>query len=279
MIPVNEATASLIKLIDGTMQAAKMNITSSKTPTDPAEPITYEGEYGKVRLEFDNNVINVKCKAEGQEWKTVAETLYDPSEEGWEEKSTKSVANAICEAVATYYGTDCVFAGKVTKTVKDNIVDMPAAGSSKKSKKKDAGDAYDAVSLANRMETIFPELKGEMIKNMEKYDMFLPEEYFETLVTPKITEAIKNNDRPVLKKVINSFNNFYNEGENDIQSLIVVSILGMNLAKDDSGLKNIETLLDKNLSEALMPVIAYLKTGAAKKKIASFESPKPKQGK
>ena len=61
MIPVNEATASLIKLIDGTMQAAKMNITSSKTPTDPAEPITYEGEYGKVRLEFDNNVINVKA--------------------------------------------------------------------------------------------------------------------------------------------------------------------------------------------------------------------------
>lgn len=276
MIPVKDALTSLIKLTDGTMQAAKLNITSSKTPEEAVEPIEYEGEYGKVRLEFDGNIINVKCKAEGQEWKTCAETLFDPSEEDWDEKSTKSVANAICEAVATYYGTDLVFAGKVTKTVNEsNLIEM-TSGALKKSKKKDSGDAYDAVSLATRMENIFPDIKGEMIKNMEKFDQFLPEEYFESTVTPLIVEALRSNDRPVIKKVINTFNNFYNEGENDIQSLIVVSILGMAMSKEDGLLENCEKNLDENLRDALVPVITYLKSGAAKKKVASFENPKAK---
>ena len=284
MISITDALTSLIKQIDGTMKAADLALTSSNTPADAVEPITYEGDLGEVRLEFSDNVINVKCKKADGEWKTAAETLFDPGEDDWDEKATKSVANTICEAVASSFGTDCVFAGKTAKTgakeKETKVIDVTEAVSSKKSKKnKEAASQYDIITFTNRMETIFPDLKGEMLKNIDKYDIYLPEEYFETLITPRVMKALRENDRPLLKKLFSAFSTFYNEGDNDMQSLIVVSILGMNLSKEEDLLKNCEKLMDENLLNALTPVLKYLKTGGAKKRISSFASPKPKAGK
>jgi len=282
MIEAKSALLTLIKSVDGTMTAAKFALTSTKTPEDTTDPITYAGEYGEVELKFEENIINVNCKAEGTDWKTVAQTLFDLSDETWDDKATKSAANVVCEAVSKYYGTECVYAGKTAKSAKEtasNVVDVTTAvEKTKKSKKKDSADSYDVISLSNRMENIFQDLKGEMINNIEKYDIFLPEEYFESLVTPRILEAMKTNGRPVLKKVFNAFNTFYEEGDNEIQSLIVVSVLGMNFAKDETLLKNCENLMEENLYDAVMPVVTYLKTGkGSKKRIASFTNPTPKK--
>ncbi|MCQ2461583.1 MAG: hypothetical protein MJ115_05515 [Clostridia bacterium] len=282
MIPTKDALLTLIKSVEGTMTAANFALTSAKSPEDTAEPITYSGDFGEVELKFEENAINVNCKAEGTEWKSVAQTLFDLTDETWDDKATKSAANVICEAVSKYYGTECVYAGKAAKATKDgksNVVDITApAQQAKKSKKEKSSDSYDIITLTNRMENIFQDLKGEMVNNIEKYDIFLPEEYYGTLVTPRIVEAMKTNDRPVLKKVFNTFNTFYDEGGNDIQSLIVVSILGMNFASDESLLKNCETLMDETLYDAVMPVVTYLKTGkGAKKRIAAFTNPGAKK--
>ncbi|MCQ2488623.1 MAG: hypothetical protein MJ143_05040 [Clostridia bacterium] len=278
MIPTKDALLTLIKAVDGTMSAANFALTSSKTPEDTSEPITYAGEYGEIELKFEENILSVNCKAEGTDWKNVAQALFDLADDTWDEKATKSVANTVCEAVSKYYGTECVYAGKTSKSAKNDdskVVDMATAvEKAKKTKKKENVVSYDAISLANRMENIFQDLKGEMVKNIETYDIFLPEEYFETLITPRIVEAMKTNDRPVLKKVFNAFNTFYDEGENDVQSLIVVSVLGMNFAKDEALLKSCETLMDETLYDAVMPVVTYLKTGkGAKKRISSFTNP------
>ena len=280
MVSNKDALQTLIKSIDGTMTAAKFTLTSDKAPEELSEPITYSGEYGEVELKITDNILSINCKALGTDWKTVTETLFDPSEEDWDDKATKSTANAICEAVSTYYGTECVFPGKTAKsapnTKKDaKIVEVNPQDNAKKSKKKEAIASYEPEALAIRMENIFQDLKGEMVNNIEKYEIFLPEEYFETLITPRIIEAIKLNDRPTLKKVFNTFNNFYDEGDNNIQSLIVVSILGMNLAQDDTLLEKCETFMDENLKNAVTPVVTYLKTGkGAKKKIDFFNNPK-----
>lgn len=280
MVSNKDALQTLIKSIDGTMTAAKFALSSAKAPEELSEPITYSGEYGEVELKIVDNILSINCKALGTDWKTVTETLFDPSEEDWDDKATKSTANAICEAVSTYYGTECVFPGKAAKatpnTKKDaKIIEVDPQENTKKSKKKDAVASYEPEALAIRMENIFQDLKGEMVNNIEKYEIFLPEEYFETLITPRIIEAIKLNDRPTLKKVFNTFNNFYDEGDNNIQSLIVVSILGMNLAQDDTLLEKCETFMDENLKNAVTPVVTYLKTGkGAKKKIDFFNNPK-----
>ena len=255
---------------------AKFSLTSSKAPEEIADPITYSGEYGEVELKVEENILNINCKALGTDWKTVTQTLFDPSEEDWDDKATKSTANAICEAVSTYYGTECVLPGKAAKTnAKDSkIIAIDPQENIKKAKKKEAVATYEPEALALRMENIFQDLKGEMLNNLGKYETFLPEEYFETLVTPRIMEAIKLNDRPTLKKVFNAFNTFYDEGDNNMQSLIVVSVLGMNLAKDDSLLEKCEPFMDDNLKAAVEPVVTYLKTGnGAKKRIGFFENP------
>ena len=276
MVANKDALQTLIKSIDGTMTAAKFSLTSSKAPEEIADPITYSGEYGEVELKVEENILNINCKALGTDWKTVTQTLFDPSEEDWDDKATKSTANAICEAVSTYYGTECVLPGKAAKTnAKDSkIIAIDPQENIKKAKKKEAVATYEPEALALRMENIFQDLKGEMLNNLGKYETFLPEEYFETLVTPRIMEAIKLNDRPTLKKVFNAFNTFYDEGDNNMQSLIVVSVLGMNLAKDDSLLEKCEPFMDDNLKAAVEPVVTYLKTGnGAKKRIGFFENP------
>ncbi|MDO5448077.1 MAG: hypothetical protein Q4F70_00530 [Clostridia bacterium] len=280
MVSNKDALQTLIKSIDGTMAAAKFALTSAKAPEELADPITYEGEYGEVELKIEENVLNVNCKALGTDWKTVTQTLFDPSEEEWDDKATKSTANAICEAVSTYYGTECVFPGKAAKAASGSkkdakVIAVDPQENIKKSKKKEAVASYEPEALAIRMENIFQDLKGEMVNNIEKYEIFLPEEYFETLVTPRILEAIKLNDRPTLKKIFNTFNNFYDEGDNNMQSLIVVSILGMNLAKDDTLLEKCESFMDDNLKAAVTPVVTYLKTGkGAGKRIGFFNDPK-----
>ena len=277
MISKKEALATLIKSLDGTMTAAGMALTSKASPEE-LDPITYSGEYGEVELSFEENILNIKCKAEGQEWKTVAATLFDLEDEEWSDKLTKSAANVACEGVAKYYGTEIVYAGKTAKgkassSMTPEIEEFLEKGKKKK-KSKEAGPSYDVVSLGYRMENIFPGIKGNVDENIAKYEMFLPEEFFEQYATPLIIDSIKTSNRQNLKKIFNAFNTFYEEGDNDVQSLIAVSVLGINMAKDDELLPNCESFMDQDLQDAVLPVVKYLK-GSGKKQLETFANPKP----
>ncbi len=278
MISKKEALATLIKSVDGTMGAAGLALTSAASPDDTADAITYSGEYGEVEFTFEENILNIKCKAQGQEWKTVASTLFDLEDEEWSDKLTKSAANVACEAVGKYYGTEIVYAGKTAKgkasTAMTPEIEEFLDKGKKKKKNSDSTITYLPENLASRMEVIFPDIKGKMDENIEKYEMFLPEEYFETYVTPLILDCMKRGDRNTLKKVFKSFNIFYEEGDNDMQSLIAVSILGVNMAKDNSLFEQYESYMDDDLHDAVEPIIKYLK-GTGKKKLNAFENPKP----
>ena len=277
MISNKEALATLIKSLEGTMTAAGMALTSKANPEE-LDPITYSGEYGEVELSFEENVLNIKCKAEGQDWKTVAATLFDLSDEEWSDKLTKSAANVACEGIAKYYGTELVYPGKTAKgksssAMTPEIEEFLEKGKKKK-KARESGPSYDAVSLGYKMENIFPEIKGYVDENIAKYEMFLPEEFFEQYATPRIVESIKTSNRQNLKKIFNTFNTFYEEGDNDIQSLIAVSVLGVSMAKDDGLLQNCESFMEDDLHDAVLPVIKYLK-GSGKKQLDVFANPQP----
>lgn len=287
MVSIKDAKLTLIKSIDGTMKAAGLVSENKKDDSDEKISLTYVGELGETTLDVSENVLTVSCKKDGEEFKTVSQILFECESEDWDVKDIKSAANEISESVSSFFGTACVYdtqenkgasakSGKSDKAeaaMTPEIEEFLAKG--KKKNKKESTITYEPENLANRMENIFPVLKGELDKNTEEYGSFLAEEYFETLVTPKIVDAIKLEDKPILKKVFNALNIFFDEGDNDMQSLIAVSILGVSFAKDDTLLPKCEKYMSEILYDGIVPVVHYLKTSTGKRKMHELGNPKP----
>ena len=145
------------------------------------------------------------------------------------------------------------------------------------------GSSYDSITLANKLALIFPEFKSVIKENVEKYDKFLAEDFFKNTATPVIIDEIKKKDPNMLRKIFGVLNEMYDDGTNQVQSLIVVSILG--------GLENNTTLIAElidymspNMVPQVIEVNKYLATRAGKRAQDKLDNPlkyrckKKKQG-
>ena len=84
-----------------------------------------------------------------------------------------------------------------------------------------SGEAcYDANTFANRLSVIYPELRDEYRKNIETYGEFLPEDFFKNHAAPVVIKVIKENDPQKMRKLFNLLNEIYDDGTNEIQSII-----------------------------------------------------------
>lgn len=267
----------ILKSIDGTMSAAGLSLTSPKNPAEEDGDIKFSGENTEVILRKENDILSIIC-VKGVEEKTVSKVYFDYDAEDWNTKDTKYVANEICESVSGFFGTELVLeapeAKKNTKQTKTEA--QTETQIQKKKTKKESVVTYEAINLANRMENIYPSIKGKMDEHMDKYDLFIEEDYFQEIVTPLVIETITNEDRPVMKKIFNAFNIFYEEAEKDVQSLVAVSILGANFAKDPSLFEKSESYMEENLLGAVKPIMEYLRSPMGKKKLKAFDNPKIK---
>lgn len=278
MVLKKDAVLSVLKTIDATMKAAEFSLTSPKNPGDDDSDLVFSGPKGDVTLKVENNILSVICKRLGDEEKTVAKILYDIEDEEWNPKDTKSVANEIATSISEHFGTQLIYDTQESKKSDKNKTEADAEREeaiAKKKSKKESVVTYEPINLANRIENIYPELKGQLDANTELYEVFLPEEYFENVAVPLILESIRKADRPVMKKLFNAFNIFYEEGAKDVQSLVAVSILGVHFAEEPELYENSVEFMDADLKDAIEPIVKYLKTSAGKKKIREFYEPKP----
>ncbi len=283
MLEKKEAILGLVKAIEGTMDAAGLSVVKEDGEIVSASGdnlvVSYEGDNGDVKFVFSGITVETSAKKDDHNFESIGTNLFEPESETWNAKDTKSAANEIMETIGAFFNTPVVYDaegaknnGKVSskKAVQEAQPQQP-----KKKKAKKPEDRFEAINLAYRMENIFPELKGLADENYDKYGEFLPEEYFEQYATEKIIDCIRRNDKPQLKKIFKTFNTFYDEGSKDIQSLITVSILGMNMAKDEVIEKNVEGWLDENVAGTLANIVTYLKKGSTKSKINKFLNPTP----
>ncbi|NLL62912.1 MAG: hypothetical protein GX241_01510 [Ruminococcaceae bacterium] len=284
MVSKKDSILALLKSSEPTMVAAGLNLTGPAKPGEDEADITFEGELGEVVLKLEENILKILCKKNDGDFRTVSQTLFDYEDENWEARDTKSVANEVAESISSFFGTELIYdSTKSDKTTKNKnltpeLEEFLQSGKKKKSKR-ESTISYEAENLAHRMENIFPELKGELDKNIEEYEMFLPEAYFEKLATPLILNAIRKKDRQTLKKIFNAFNIFYDEGPSDIQSLIVVSILGINFVADETLFEKSSEFMSEVLLEAVESVVSFLKTGKGKRQMQIILNPQPYKSK
>lgn len=278
MIELNSVVQTLLKSMEETMALCNLSAVYPEGVKKSEAPFVTEGDKhiitlssnsGAVKIELEGGKLYLLCSsqkastAQESDYKQLLVSLLEFEDESFETKDVKYTANEICESVEKFFGK----AKKVT-VGKDAKTAVKKGG-------KNSTVTYEPENLAVRFSNIYPELKEVLEANSEKYEMTLSEEFFNEHANKLIMESIKNGEQQKIKKMFNVFNMFYEEGPKDTQSLIAVSILGMNLKDDEKLLERVEGYMEKDLKSAVTGVIKHFSTLSGKKALKLIENPKP----
>lgn len=182
--------------------------------------LAFKGNNGIYRLSYDAEaqILSLECASEdnGDETKfeTVSKSLFEAS--AADERTCRSAANEIADEVRTLFAS--------RKKVDIDKIKMPKGVS--RGQAKSGMVSYDVDSLANRFGVMFPDLKDDIKRNIMEYGSFLPETFFAETGTPRVLEIIKNGSSTEQKKLFKMLNEVYEDGTNEVQDIIGVSILG-----------------------------------------------------
>ena len=182
--------------------------------------LTFGGDKGSYRLVHngENNILTFECayeySGENTEYNTISRLLLDP--ENIDDREIRSVSNEILEE------TERLF--KTNKPVNLDKVKMPKSVS--RSKAKNGLISYDVDSLANRFGALYPEFKDTIKQMVVDYGEFLPETFFTEYGNAKVLDVIKNGSEAEQKKLFKALGEIYEDGTNEVQDVIGVTILG-----------------------------------------------------
>lgn len=226
--------------------------------------IKYKGENKALKIEHFNDKITLfGANKEGEilesDYSKLSASLLD--EESCDAKGIRYIVNEFGETLVETFGT---------KTVKPVKSKLPTPVS--KAAAKSGAVSYDPNTLGNRFTAVYPELREEYKANCEKYGQFLPEEFFKEHGTPVVLATIKENNSQKMKKLFNLLNDIYEDGTNETQSLIVVSILGQ-MENNQEMLANCVDYMSDDLMSPVINVNKYLASGAGKSARMRLENP------
>ena len=182
----------------------------------------YTGENGNAVIVWNSgrSEIALNCSdspdAAESDYRQVSLWLLDSSDN--DEKDLKSVINDFEESIGAKYGQPQPTAAKDGKVKMPQVVPKSAAKSGILS--------YDPNTLATRLAVIYPDFKEPIKDNMTKNGEFLPEDFFKNYAAPRVLEVIKSGDKQKTKKLFNLLNEIYEDGTNEVQDIIIVTILG-----------------------------------------------------
>ncbi len=241
---------------------------------DSASYIEYSGEKGKIRILFNDNKIrfltgNADAKStDDSDYTLIASYLMILDE--YDAKDIKSVINEITENINDAF---------TPKQISKRQQNVKAQATVSKSAVKNGSLLYDSATLAIRLSAIYPEIKEEYKKHLAYYDEFLCEDFFITVVNPLVYATIKENNPQTVKKLFGILNEIYEDGTNEVQDIIVVTMLASYDYTPDM-LQNVLNLLSDTVVEPFIRVNKILKTSKGTK--LRLENPpkyKPKKQK
>ncbi len=183
------------------------------------ESISFSGEKGIYRIVYDSSssIMAFECayeNSENAEFNTISRSLFDA--ESYDERDAKSLANEINDEITSLF--------KSRKKVDLDKIKMPKAVS--RTKAKNGVVSYDTDSLANRFATLYPDMKDDIRANIAQYGEFLPETFFMEKGSARIIDVIANGSETDVKKLFKMLNEVYEDGTNEVQDIIGVTILG-----------------------------------------------------
>ncbi len=191
--------------------------------------VAFSGEKGSFKIEVVDSKVYLKCAATKigdaveEDYAQSSTSLFEA--DSLDERDLRSMANEFIETVEKTYSKS----NKKQQTKLPNPVSKTAA--------KNGSAYFDTVTLASRMVQMYPETKEAYKANVERYGTFLPEDFFVNHCNKYVMATIKENDPTKMKKLFNTLNEIYNDGTNEVQGVIVVTILG-EMANDEKMIAN-----------------------------------------
>lgn len=229
--------------------------------------ISFQGGKGAVRIEYKEERMVLLCteinasEATDEDYKQASLSLFDPSTA--DDKDIRYIGNEFSDTVRQKFGK------KDRGTAKTKL-STPVSKSAAKS----GALAYDPNTLASRFTTMYPELREMYKANVEKYGDFLAEEFFREYGTPAAMQTIRQNDKQRMKKLFNLLDDIYEDGTNETQSLIAVTILGA-MHTDPQLVENAKEYMSETLAQPVLAVVRYLNSPAGKRAEKKLENPPP----
>lgn len=215
-----------------------------------AAVMDFSGEKGVVRLVFSDDKIHLLTagKEAGREDDSAFDMqstyLFLLNEYG--EKDVKSLAAEICEYISD------------TFVVKKNSLKSKSPSTVSRAAAKSGLLSYDSVTLASKLAGMFPELKDKIAKNIEVYGEFLCEDFFVNYANAYIMNTLKENNPQKMKRLFNILGEVYEDGTNEVQSLIAVTVLGP-VQDDPEIMQRIMPYLTDTMLEPVIAVNERLK--------------------
>lgn len=204
--------------------------------------LAFSGEKGKIRILFNDNKIRLltgekdAASEDDSDYTLIASYLMILDE--YDNRDLKSVINELVENINESF---------TPKQIAKRQQNVKAQATVSRAAVKNGSLFYDPATLAVRLATLYPELKDLYRMHLEKYDEFLCEDFFINNVNPRVYVTLKENNPQKLKKLFSIINEIYADGTNEVQDVIIVTMLA---SYDlDGGMH--QTVLD-NLSDLVV---------------------------
>ncbi|MDD6276266.1 MAG: hypothetical protein PUB20_05545 [Clostridia bacterium] len=274
-----ELNAAFLQIMNGLKDVMKSNGFTACVPKgteDGTAPIsvnngksvlTYTGDKGTVKIEYFENKISLFCSlstenADSDNFKNMSTTLFDI--EKADERSVKYVVTEIADGIKTTYADEKKAKEKLPKPISKSAAQKGSV-------------YYDLVTLGSRFVQIYPELRDAYRENIEKYGEFLADDFFINHGNEAFRKTVKENNPQKMKKLFNMLNDVYNNGLNQTQSVIAVTILG-SLYDDQELLANCVDYME-DMSLNVIEINKLLKRSSWRSKLEHPPVYKPKKQK
>lgn len=281
MLELNNALELILKGIEAPLSEYGFKVEYPEGVRPPELPIAeegnksiimYRGENGRVRLEHENGKLALFCARTDEEdtpdddMRRISLSLLDL--ETFNEKDAKYICHEYAESFEKAFSKKSQYSGKK----------MPTPVS--RSQAKSGALSYDANTLGSRFTTIYPELRDEYKLNVETYGEFLAEDFFVNHGNALVLSTIQENDKIKMRQLFKLLNDIYEDGTNDTQSLVGVTILGETLAGKPELFENAKEFFSDTMAEPVTEIYIYLsKSKSARMRLQNPPVYKPKKAK
>ncbi len=231
---------------------------------DGKQYVDYQSERGNIRVLYSDSKFCFQIgevKDDEMTFKSLSASLFD--EETSDERDVKYIVNEFNDCIDSKF--------KIKENVKSNAKGVKLPPPVSKAAAKNGASFYDPNTLANRYTIMYPEIRDAYKSNIEKYGVFLADEFF-TLYGSYAIDTIRKNDTQQMKKLFNMINEIYLDGTNEVQSLIAVTIFSQ-LENDDELLANCVDFMDPELAAIVINVNRYLAGKSGKKALKLLKNP------
>lgn len=255
------------KVADGiTETAAKYGFESEKAPEqkDDACFLRYQKDESALTLKYENDVVTLLFAEEAEEDESKMKRLEACLLTGdAPERDVRYVIGELNETLTTNFGK---------KELSKKQAKAKAAPQTVSKNAVKHGSFYDPNTLASRLCIVFPELRDSYKASLAEYGEFLAEDFFIKYGTPRVIAAIKENKPATMKKLFQVLNEIYEDGTNETQSLIAVTILG-ELNNDQILLAQCVDYMSETMAPPVIEVNRYLASRGGQKARKKMENP------